>query len=888
MLNKKQISINYDGISSTPIFFKLRPNTKRPIDNFKTVLKSKTDINFNLHNVGFRTGEISNTTVIDLDIYKKEINSDNFIKHFGLPENFIESFNTLTQATPRGGIHLIFQYDGDLKQTTSEGIDIRNDGGYIVFYPSSIDKKPYIILNETSIKKIPDELKEWLLNNLYKKSKPKSKIINELNDFNNQTLIKYLTLPKEVLNNELSNLPEQYLNNYQDWFKFTCLMKHLNQKKLWDEMSKKGKGYNEIENKKIWEKIDINNYISFAWKILKESCNSSILNIIQYKEYYETLPEPNKTIDIKYLSDKIDIKDFNCSLVIKSDTGTGKTTLFKKYIMETKQKFISIGSRMALVDEQQRVFNESNINIFHYKDIKAVGYVPENENIVTTIDSIGLLHNIDDFRDYILFLDEFNSLIEYIFMADKCLNNKRLTVLTTLIYIMKSCKQIIATDADISNICFRFMDYIGTDFKYILNTHKHNTGIEFEELESLDEIVKKINECHKDEKNYLVCCDTKKYADYIYTKTDKHGTLHTSDNQESLNIQNEKHLIISPKIIYGNDSTIGRTVFCVYNGSTITPSNMLQQINRERNISKVYLYFEERKYNTPLFNDKNECSEYVKLLDNKASKEFKMIDINLSKMFNEIYSELIYRYDCYNSNKYCHLINLLKKRGFVINPLYIKNTKPKKKEIKEKVNEFRDEIFNLEKHKEIIEILKLDEENILKYKNVLIDQHSLTKHFNIVSYLFKNVDNNKILDKLEKVDDFPIKKLMQDKKKMVLLKQFEEETNFNLFDDETAKCNKPLDKNTSLKWNNEIKACFGFTRKNMDFTDVKQCTKQIFNCYYNLFGPDIMKGKERKIKGTQKNETIYLPSEEAIKYHRELYELRKPIKNTTKKICVID
>lgn len=41
----------------------------------------------------------------------------------------IDKFNTFTQTTPTGGVHLLFQYDEEVKQTQT--IDIRKDGGYM-------------------------------------------------------------------------------------------------------------------------------------------------------------------------------------------------------------------------------------------------------------------------------------------------------------------------------------------------------------------------------------------------------------------------------------------------------------------------------------------------------------------------------------------------------------------------------------------------------------------------------------------------------------------------------------------------------------------------------------------------------------------------------------
>jgi|EP00037_Helgoeca_nana_P030026 hypothetical protein len=70
---------------------------------------------------------------------------------------------------------------------------------------------------------------------------------------------------------------------------------------------------------------------------------------------------------------------------------------------------------------------------------------------------------------------------------------------------------------------------------------------------------------------------------------------------------------------------MGRKVFCLYTGSTITPPNMLQQINRERKISDVCFYFETQKYTPPLFNNKIDCSEFTKEQNRPALKQFVIV-----------------------------------------------------------------------------------------------------------------------------------------------------------------------------------------------------------------------------------------------------------------------
>ena len=116
----------------------------------------------------------------------------------------------------------------------------------------------------------------------------------------------------------------------------------------------------------------------------------------------------NENIIDKYPKHKLGYQFFepNINYLVKSDTGTGKTTSFKHYVKDSKKKFISIVSRVSLADEQYRVFSEHNITCKHYN---IADHLHNGDNIIITIDSIGRMYDID-FSDYVIFLDEYNSL----------------------------------------------------------------------------------------------------------------------------------------------------------------------------------------------------------------------------------------------------------------------------------------------------------------------------------------------------------------------------------------------------------------------------------------------------------------------------------------------
>tara|TARA_Y100000310_G_scaffold343146_1_gene449435 strand:+ start:1557 stop:3398 length:1842 start_codon:yes stop_codon:yes gene_type:complete len=113
-------------------------------------------------NVAIRTGEVSNTSVVDLDGDEGKASYQNTLKA-QLPA-------TLTHKTPKG-MHLLFAYHPDLKQTTAAlpGVDIRNDGGYIVAPPSSNDDLKYEVVRD-----LPPALLETIPLELSKKKTPRN------------------------------------------------------------------------------------------------------------------------------------------------------------------------------------------------------------------------------------------------------------------------------------------------------------------------------------------------------------------------------------------------------------------------------------------------------------------------------------------------------------------------------------------------------------------------------------------------------------------------------------------------------------------------------------------------------------------------------------------
>lgn len=85
-------------------------------------------------NIGIRTGEISDLTVIDIDVGEKggSLTWAKLIEGPGQPL-------TLMVTTGSGGMHFYFKYNSALptkQNALGKGVDCRNDGGYVVAPPS--------------------------------------------------------------------------------------------------------------------------------------------------------------------------------------------------------------------------------------------------------------------------------------------------------------------------------------------------------------------------------------------------------------------------------------------------------------------------------------------------------------------------------------------------------------------------------------------------------------------------------------------------------------------------------------------------------------------------------------------------------------------------------
>ena len=807
------------------------PIEKRWEEGTNTELKPCND-----YDVGIICNEKTDIFAVDLDFYSKEgkepydpINNPNhklFIDTFG--NDFIERFDTYTQKTPNGGVHLIFRHHPTIMQTQSSKFKIDTRGGNTNGYI-----KQYECINNTWIKRVPDDLLEFLKTNLFV-DKPIKKYIKKQNKNLSNKLVQYQTkytynVPEQNVINIINKLPNDYFTDFSKWIIFTSAMKQINKKTLWDKYSKKhgGKSYKKDENFRKWDGIKINENSFYFESILKAVKKTKDIR------FYRYLPIPKNTfkgfnhINIDKLSKTLKLE--NKSYCIKSDTGTGKTTLFKQHIKSTQDNFISITSRRTLAKEQYEDFlNICNNHISYYEyDLNN----PDNQGLTICIDSILKLQSKGwNFKNKVIFLDEFNSIIEYLLDTDTLAKNRDEIFNFFINGILLECKAIICVDADISDLSIQFLKEVerikGIKLNYIQNDYIHNKGTLSTEIHEHEEFVHQLSQ----EDKWLLPCDSKKQAKNLweqltvidkqdYPERDPIIIIMAEDvkrQKDFIRLNEHKRIIFSPKIVYGLDSNgygkeqESRPVYSYYEMNTISPSAMLQQINRERKISHHYYFIYNKRVDNDTIISEDDFKEYVNEENSMALKVFQLQEQYINQLFCSLLYYHEYKQNCYKSNPSLHFKILLKERGFKLtNDDLICGNRGKQLQDnkKENVAKYDKEHYDLKTllHSNVNEkLLRIyNTEDIIAYREIINDSAKIQQHITI-KHLFL-WDKKRTVNKLMLNNDFAVKKLKCDINKINFVKKVLKEFNMN----------------TDLTFNDNVK-------HNID-------TKKVLNEYRTIF-----------------------------------------------------
>lgn len=825
-------------------------------------------------NYGILTGEINNIFVLDVDNkekYDKKLKMQ--LKH-GIEEfnKYIAVYgdpNTFKVQTPGGGYHYYFNFKGSntddnylIKNylTNKSGyrfscLDIRSNGGYIVGPGSKIYKKEYTIINDNKYKinDMPSSLINFLLESQYIEPKNKDKKEIKINDVSikSDNNFQYV-INDDQLKKILDALDPKYLINYNDWLKATTALKHLNKFEIWDEWSKKSDHYDKNKNMMHWNYnkgvIDINYLITEINKTRQGS--DKIEFIPKYKPLMPITTDISKikkyTMNHKYLYDEnnkecsfnYDLFKDNETIIIKSCTGTGKTTATAKhcrqYMTENPNiKLFTITDKITLSDQHYESFNNNNINIVHYRNINN-RFNTNEEALTVCINSIRYISTLEEeeLNNYIIYIDEISSFLNY--THNNTLDKNIKDVHINLTRIIKHAHKIVLSDALIKDNVFEFIKYRNiNNILYVENKFLKYQDVPAVRVRDEDKFLNLLYDKCNNEQFFLFGADSCEIVSAYFHKCkeqykgddkEQKFILITSDTKfkiENASEQfNNKFVFYSPKIVTAVDFSIDikQDVFIYIKGHTIDPAGSFQQTTRTRNIKTLYFY-SESKEKTNYYNSLEELETHI-INNLDASKEFLNLctyvdeDDELKIIKNMFYNLYIYNEyvkDIYSTNKTEHYKLLLIDNGFNLT----EDTKAPKTEEQENNNNnareimenIREEIFNeylnatdeersdndkymqLRNNLKYLNIENVDNELLNKFKDIIINKYNVQAFDNFMRYL---KDDNYINNKLDdnRINSYDIKSINSIYSKIKIISKVEKQLNIKKLDIEFKQIDK--------------------------------------------------------------------------------------------------
>lgn len=500
---------------------------------------------------------------------------------------------------------------------------------------------------------------------------------------------------KELLFGLVNLLPKKILDDYKTWIKLVYMFKNYNidEDKIIN-ISKKSSKFDD-KSKEIINSIYSNNKINKNVKlitlgtIVKWAKETNLFETNKlFAKYYLTTKLEVKNIDeillsklnvkenlkenSQYISDialvefKSNFKNGVDCLVLKSPTGTGKTTIIDKLIIfllkeDPDYKIISIITRRSMSSCHINAFNSSS------NPIKFTSYLDDKyESLDYFISSLENLIKVNESYDIII-LDEINSLINYFYSST--LQNKRLECISTLLKLISNSKYVIAVDANITDMVFTLFTQLNKKIYYYVNTFQNKKNIPlnlyystmYREDNNLISWCNKfiINKYITKSKSCLILSDSKEITDKLKILFEKHnpntdyyrlfnreeGTLDDLTNINKIGIN--RLICASPRIIYGLDITIEYDeIFVIYRKTTglfsMGALEMIQQISRARNTKVVNL----------LILDPNAQFTYNQIVDFDENKKIQESYIN---GYTKFHNDLCRKYNVINEMGLTHL-----------------------------------------------------------------------------------------------------------------------------------------------------------------------------------------------------------------------------------------
>ena len=341
----------------------------------------------------------------------------------------------------------------------------------VVAPPSKVNSTGYEVIRTCKINTIPSELIDWLIvgQDRAPTNQPNTVRSPETPNSYGSSDYEYL-LDDSVVIDILNRLGDEYLDDYSKWITATSALKRHNKFKIWNDWSKRSSHYNCNKNITIWNYNKGNVDINLLVFLVQQKEGNKTLKFVETYKKYEPIKNTDlsqltrKTMNHKFVFDKeastetLNYEIFNTysSIIIKSCTGTGKTTAIathaKKYIKRNPNtRILTITTRTTLSDQHQLSFSETKMG--NYQSCKSVD-LHRVSSLTICINSIKRISMLDeqDLSNYIVYVDEVASFLQLTHnnTLDLSLNE----TFTAICSIIRYAKKVIVPDAMINDSVF--------------------------------------------------------------------------------------------------------------------------------------------------------------------------------------------------------------------------------------------------------------------------------------------------------------------------------------------------------------------------------------------------------------------------------------------------
>ena len=358
--------------------------------------------------------------------------------------------------------------------------------------------------------------------------------------------------------------------------------------------------------------------------------------------HYVDLAKP--FLNTQYLKEDMYDDDIRIH-VVESSCNTGKTTSVINYAKSKHMKILALAPLISQLEAHEEAFANKGERTERYDNLLLKLTEIGSTYLVSTLDSIAkivayLKRLVQNSQEYILFLDEFHTIVQYLYSSNT-LDQKRREVLKDIQWIIRTARKVIVSDNYLSDHDFYFLESAMNekgehiDLRFHINTFKTFEGVPAIRISDREKVFRMIDTRFLAGVPIVVACNTKSDAKYIRQRLfdltsdpemQAKILIYTSDTSNSVNIAKEVakwykcQVIFSPKISTGIDYHPDEPIDVFYIGrgeGTVCPATAVQMVTRTRKIKALYTCT-DRMRTKPCYNSEEQMNADLDMLKHNS------------------------------------------------------------------------------------------------------------------------------------------------------------------------------------------------------------------------------------------------------------------------------